>query len=359
MAVKKILIVEDEPNIAESLQEILEILDYQVSGIASSYNEAINLLETEEVNLVLLDIQLKGEKSGIDVAKTINERFRIPYVFTTAYTDSETVSLASELGPFGYIVKPYGMKDISPAIEIAISKHQSISEVIVKAKNKDKFYSMMAHDLRGPFGSILGITRMMNDNSNVFSKEKMNQYISLLNDSSENTFNLLENLLEWSCFQTGSLHFKPVSININSLINKAIETIKGMSDAKNIQLNNCCDIEEDIVLDINMMRTVLRNLITNSIKFTPSNGHIDINVKHERSNMVLTIEDNGVGMTEDTIAKVFSQTEKLSTLGTNSEKGTGLGLLIVKEFVDKHKGSIKVKSVLGKGSEFTISLPKQ
>ncbi len=125
----KILIVEDEQPIAESLQEILEILKHSVVGIASSHDEALHQLNTNEIDLVLLDIQLKGDKSGIDVAETINAKFNVPYIFTTAFADESTVKQASELGPYGYVVKPYGMKDIGPAIEVAFQNFQKAREI--------------------------------------------------------------------------------------------------------------------------------------------------------------------------------------------------------------------------------------
>lgn len=127
MANKKILVVEDDPEIAASLSDILELLHHEVAGIAASFDEAFNLLEKQEVDLVLLDIQLKGSKSGIDVAEKIGDK--LPYIFTTAFADEETVKKATELGPYGYIVKPYGMKDINPAIEVALSNFQNAQKI--------------------------------------------------------------------------------------------------------------------------------------------------------------------------------------------------------------------------------------
>ena len=124
-----ILIVEDEPSIAESLEEILEILEHTTVGIAPSYDNAIELLSNKKVDLVLLDIQLKGDKTGLDVAETINEKFEVPYIFTTAFADEKTIQLATELGPYGYIVKPYGIKDINPAIEIAFNNFQNAMKI--------------------------------------------------------------------------------------------------------------------------------------------------------------------------------------------------------------------------------------
>lgn len=123
-----ILVVEDDQNIAESLAEMLEILDHHVKGIASSYDEAISLLETKDIEIALIDIQLKGEQSGIDVAERIKNNFKIPFIFTTAFADKETIKLASEQSPYGYIVKPYGMKDINAGIEIAIQNHRNVKQ---------------------------------------------------------------------------------------------------------------------------------------------------------------------------------------------------------------------------------------
>lgn len=124
-----ILIVEDEASIAESLKEMLEVLEYNVTAVASSYKEAIDALVNKKIELVLLDIQLKGDKSGLDVAEMINNSNEIPYIFTTAYADKKTIELASELGPYGYIVKPYGIKDINPAIEVALSNFQNAKKI--------------------------------------------------------------------------------------------------------------------------------------------------------------------------------------------------------------------------------------
>lgn len=127
MAEKKILIVEDDPEIAVSLSDILELLNHEVVGIAASFDEAFSLMEKNDVDLILLDIQLKGDKTGIDVAERVGDR--LPYIFTTAFADEETVKKATELGPYGYIVKPYGMKDINPAIEVALRNFQNAKKI--------------------------------------------------------------------------------------------------------------------------------------------------------------------------------------------------------------------------------------
>lgn len=124
----RVLVVEDDPHIAESLTDMLEILDHEIQGVAESYDEAVNLLNQKDIDLALLDIQLKGEKSGIDLAEYIRSNQAVPFIFTTAYADNDTIKKAAEHSPYGYIVKPYGMKDINAGIEIAIQNHQSIGQ---------------------------------------------------------------------------------------------------------------------------------------------------------------------------------------------------------------------------------------
>ncbi|MEM9340587.1 MAG: response regulator [Bacteroidota bacterium] len=137
----KILIVEDDPQIAESLSDMLEILKHEVAGIAESYDDALAKLQKEDVDLALLDIQLKGEKSGIDIAEKIKSDFKLPFIFTTAYADKETIKKASEHSPYGYIVKPYGMKDIDAGIEVAIHNHKSFTEESKDGEERGVFNS--------------------------------------------------------------------------------------------------------------------------------------------------------------------------------------------------------------------------
>lgn len=143
MGLHKILIVEDDEQIAESLSDMLEILDHEVVGIASSYDEAVKMLEEKDVDLALLDIQINGEKSGIDVAEKIKAGFQLPFIFTTAFADKETIKKASEHSPYGYIVKPYGMKDINAGIEIAIQNHKNLKELVSNSGSGDEQSAVM------------------------------------------------------------------------------------------------------------------------------------------------------------------------------------------------------------------------
>lgn len=234
-------------------------------------------------------------------------------------------------------------------------KNAKMSELIAA---KDKFHSIIAHDLRGPFNSVLGLTKIMADNAATISHDELKTYTGMLYSSCENTQKLLENLLQWSHIQTGGMKFKPEPLDLHSITKSNLELLKGMADNKKISLNNYCKEDTKLIADRNMVRTIIRNLTANAIKFTPEGGHIDVSCDWTDELASIVIADSGVGMSEMLIAKLFKIEEKVTSLGTNDEKGTGLGLLLVKEFVDKHNGSIKVESEIGNGSKFIVNIPR-
>ncbi len=222
---------------------------------------------------------------------------------------------------------------------------------------KDKFFRIVAHDLKSPFNAILGFTSTLLDNFNLYGQEEIKKYVKVIDNSAKNTYGLLENLLTWSQAQTGKTIYKPQSINVKKIIYKTIRQLEVVASAKNISI--IFDVNKDLSVyaDENMLNTVLRNLINNAIKFTPEDGRIEVNAIQNDANIVFVVKDNGVGMSEEIIDKLFKIEEKISTKGTNNESGTGLGLLLANEFIKKHNGSINVESELGKGSVFKIQLP--
>lgn len=222
---------------------------------------------------------------------------------------------------------------------------------------KDKFFNIIAHDLKSPFNSILGLSDILNTEFDTLSREEVERSIELIHDSGKKVYDLLENLLEWARSQTGNLEYNPENIQLKPLIKSVTDTLQINLGTKNISLK--LNIEDDIIAygDLNMLRTVFRNLISNAIKFTYRNGDISINARKLKSDIIVSIEDSGVGMADDQISDLFKLSKKSSTRGTEKEMGTGLGLILCKEFINKNNGSITVKSEPGKGSEFTVILP--
>ena len=248
---------------------------------------------------------------------------------------------------------------ISRAIERAIvdDERKKYTEKLQELNNaKDKFFSIISHDLKSPFNSILGFTEILKDQNNLLEDAEKEQIFNSLYSSTRNTYNLLNNLLQYSRFQAGLVEYDTQPINLAHAVKQNINILEGTALKKQIYLES--NVKEDIIVsgDAEMLNSILRNLINNAIKFTRESGEISISALVEREFVKIKIKDSGVGMSEDTLAKLFKMDSKKSTPGTNKEEGTGLGLMLVKEFVEKNGGQINVKSEIDKGSEFSFTL---
>jgi signal transduction histidine kinase len=248
---------------------------------------------------------------------------------------------------------------VSRAIERAIIEEERkiyLEKLQDLNKAKDKFFSIISHDLKSPFNSILGFTEILKEQDGFLENKEREQIFNSLYNSTRNIYNLLNNLLQYSRFQAGLVEFEQVSLNLWDAANENIEILKGNAFKKQIKIQ--CLINKDLIVlcDKEMLNSVFRNLINNAIKFTKEGGEIVMETKVENGYANIFIKDNGIGMDEKSLANLFKPDLKKSTPGTNMEEGTGLGLILVKEFIEKNEGQISVKSKPGKGSEFVFSL---
>lgn len=226
-------------------------------------------------------------------------------------------------------------------------------------KEKDKFFSIIAHDLKSPFSGFLGLTRLMAENLMDLSIKEVQEYSLNLQESASTLYKLLENLLEWSRMQRGLVSFNPEAIRIKSLIDENCEILKDRIKQKELTIINLLDEYLLVEGDLQMVNTVVRNILSNSVKFTPKNGRIEIGISDVKINGFKTIyiKDTGIGMDEVLLSKLFKVDEKVSRQGTESETSTGLGLILCKEFIEKHGGKIWAESKVGKGSTFMFTIP--
>lgn len=247
------------------------------------------------------------------------------------------------------------IRDITKRKNIEIELQNAVNELDELNSTKDKLFSIIAHDLRSPFSSILGFTELLVDKENILQHDESEKYLGLINSSAKNTLVLLDNLLNWAKSQTGQLIIIKEKIDIRSIIEETTDLLYSNSEIKNISMNISQAENIEIYADSNMLKAIFRNLISNAIKFTHSQGSIDIQSSIEDNMLEISVSDNGVGMDEKICEHLFGK--NLSTKGTEGESGSGLGLLICKEFIEKHGGQISVQSELGKGSKFTFTLP--
>ena len=223
---------------------------------------------------------------------------------------------------------------------------------------KNKFFSIIAHDMLSPFNAILGVSRiLLEDHTEINNKERHYLIEAVLN-SSESAYELFENLLEWSKTQTDNIILHPKTYDINLLLSGPISYIKNSAKEKNIEIINTVNTVFTLFVDIDMLRTILRNLNSNAVKFTPEGGKITIGAWQTETETFFSVGDSGVGMSIEKQKIIFDITKKTNTLGTNRERGTGLGLILCKEFVEKHGGKLWVESEVNKGSKFIFNIPK-
>jgi PAS domain S-box-containing protein len=252
--------------------------------------------------------------------------------------------------------------------KIADAEIQRINNELREANAaKDKFFSIIAHDLKSPFNSILGFSEMLKDDVLNLRIDEIKHYANLIHSSAHQAYLLLENLLEWARMQQGRISFSPRSVILDQLISDEFQVLNNNATLKKISL--ICDIPKKmiVVADENMLSNIIRNLVSNAIKFTPKEGFIKVSAGAHDGFVHISVSDNGIGIKPEAIEKLFKIETSFTTRGTENEKGTGLGLLLCKEFIEKHGGKIWVESGpdsppdsyrgKGKGSKFTFTIP--
>ena len=235
-------------------------------------------------------------------------------------------------------------------------KHKN-SELQRLSEDKDILMSILAHDLITPFNSMLGFLDLLSENLREYDVNTLENYISIVNNSAKGAFNLLNDILLWTRSQSGAIPFKPKIFNLKSSIEEVTEFLKPNANTKNITINIDESDKTVVFADVDMLNTILRNLISNAIKFTDSGGIVNISSERTESDILVTISDNGIGIAPNILPRLFDTTKLYSTRGTANEKGTGFGLMLCKKFVEEHGGEIWAESELSKGSKFKFTLP--
>ena len=239
------------------------------------------------------------------------------------------------------------------AIELTNTNHK-LQELNT---TKDKFFSIIGHDLRNPFNNIISLSKMLDSGTVMNKPEFLQKNIQVIQRSAENAYNLLDNLLNWARSQTGIMSFHHEKIPLQLIINNAFEATMTMAQKKQITITIIAGENHMVMADANMINTVLRNMMTNAIKFTAAGGNITLQTEIVQNKARILVKDDGIGIESQRIANLFNITERNSQPGTNNEPGTGLGLILCKEFIEKHGEDIMIESIENKGSVFSFTLP--
>lgn len=245
---------------------------------------------------------------------------------------------------------------IGSCYDITENKNNELKLIELNA-TKDKFFSIIAHDLKNPINSILGFSEHLIEKVNEKDYEQIGEFADIVRQSTNRALDLLMNLMVWAQSQSGRMEYNPAYFEIETIVNEAILLMKGNAEQKSIIILNKLSSGILVYADKAMLSTVLRNLISNAIKFTQPNGKITVTSVVQQNELTISVIDTGVGITKERINKLFKISEVYSTQGTQKEEGTGLGLILCKEFIEKNKGKIWAESLIGTGTTFYFSLP--
>ncbi len=361
----RILIVDDVSQNIQIVANILKAEGYQMT-YAQSGKAALAKAWSHNFDLILLDIMMP-EMNGFEVCiklKQYPETKDIPVIFLTAKSDTESIVKGFKVGATDYVTKPFNRMELVARVRTHLALRESQKALQTSEEHlreavaaKDKFFSIIAHDLRSPFHNLFHLHEFLEDDIDTFDREQLVEFFKSLCENATRTFNLLENLLSWAKTQTGSVKFAPVSFSVSGLAKNIAKLLKSSADEKNITLTS--GIDEDITAygDTDMISMILRNLVTNAIKFTPKHGKITIDGEKKDNHVEITVADTGMGISEENIRKLFRIDIQFSSFGTQEERGSGLGLILCKEFAEKNSGKIWVESEVSKGSRFKFTLP--
>jgi len=361
----KILIVDDVVSNVLLLKILLTNEKFQVLT-ANNGKVCIEVAKREHPDLILLDVMMP-ELNGFDTAvimKQDKEVMDIPIIFLTALHNTQDLVKGFKSGASDFLTKPFNKEELLMRVMHQISLvaarrliQKQYEELKATINNRDKMYSVIAHDLRSPMASIrMTLNLLVNVLSPDVIGKEMFELIDNANKETEETHDLLDNLLKWTKSQTGTLHVAFQEFELNDVVPGAIDIFTMIAQSKNIKLNLDLGTENmEVRADKDILNTVIRNFMSNAVKFSNEGSSIDIKVSREGDFAKIAVCDHGVGISQDRIDTLFSA--GTTTAGTRNEEGSGLGLQLCKDFAVKNGGDVMVESVLGEGSTFSVLVP--
>jgi len=371
----KALLVEDNPGDVLLMEEMLENsphYNFEIQS-TSTLSETIEVLKITNFDIVLLDLGLPDSVGLEAVESLVKLNIEVPIVVVTGLDDEGKGREAIKTGAQSYVIKgkinsESIVNTISHAIErfnILQKLRKNESSLVEKNKllldanhSKEKLISIISHDLRGPIGGLVSLLEVLSENFDYLEDDKKKYYLNSGISSGKNILELAEDLLSWARSQSNHKIAKPEILKLESVVKEALRPLQDLADKKEIDIILLLPEKHIMYADRNMMFTVMRNLLSNAIKFTRVYGTIKIRSKLLNDNSILiTIEDNGIGIAEENISKIFNINDVFTTRGTENEKGSGFGLILCKEFIETNNGTIHIESVVKKGTKISVRLP--
>lgn len=357
-----VLIVDDVPTNVMLVQAILKKEGYTLLTTDSGA-KALRLAQDKHPNLILLDIMMP-EMDGYEVLQHLKsnpDTNDIPVIIMSALSDMQSIVKGYQLGATEYVTKPFQREEL---VKRVAHRYELFSIKRIKQElentieSRDTLYSVIAHDLRSPLGSLKMMNNailMMVDKSQI--SNEVYEMLQMMNKTSEEIFLLLDNLLKWAKNRLNKQSIYKQPVDINSIIDSTAEIFVPMATQKGITISvQNMDNELMGVVDIDMLKTIVRNILSNAIKFSYDKGVITVSSRVEEEFVIVSIKDSGKGIKKEDQDKLLKQNTHFTSYGTNNEKGSGLGLMLCKDFVELHGGKLWFESEEGKGTTFFFSL---
>ncbi len=360
------LIVDDNPQNLMVLGSILQKEGFKIAA-AKDGKAAVELAHKVNPDMILMDIMMP-EMDGYQATKILKseERYQnVPIIFLSAKTEAEDIVEGFSAGGADYITKPFKKLELLIRVRhhLALRRSRQIIEEQTETLRKiiatrDKLFSIIAHDLRNPLVNIKMLITGLQQSKINLSPEKSERMMMLFSKSVDETYSMLENLLEWARSQRGTINHNPAPFSVKMAITEVTNLFEEPLKRKGLELKITIAEDFNVYADKNLFTTTLRNLISNSVKFTPT-GFIEVQASPGEMVATIKVIDTGLGISSENIGKLFKETEHFSTYGTSNEKGSGLGLNLCKDFAEKNGGTIGVESEEGKGSTFWFTVPHE
>jgi len=373
-----ILIIDDNPTNLGVLAGYLEDFGF-TTLVARDGESGIDKAEYAQPDVILLDVMMPGI-NGFEACRRLKENEEtkeIPVIFMTALAQTEHKVHGFRMGAVDYVTKPLNQEEVLARVNTHI-KIRNLTKQLQTANNqliklnadKDKFFSIVAHDLKGPFLPLLGNAELLASMATNLSPAEVAKMSNTIHRSAERVLDLLNNLLQWSRLQMGRMEYNPLTLEMSQIIDSTLTLLKENAKKKNISLNNQITTPIHVRGDIYMVDTIIRNLVSNALKFTHKGGNVSISAELRKvdalhasailaqpSFVEFSIADTGVGIKPEYLETLFDIGTHHSTLGTAQEQGTGLGLIMCREMVQRNGGKLWAESEVGQGSTFKFTLP--
>ncbi|WP_297327897.1 response regulator [uncultured Bacteroides sp.] len=362
----KILIVDDVLSNVLLLKVLLTNENFTIAT-ANNGQQALEQVDKESPDLILLDVMMP-DMSGFEVAQRLKENpntAEIPIIFLTALNSTTDIVQGFQVGANDFISKPFNKEELIirvshqvslvAAKRLILSKTEELERTIAA---RDKLYSVIAHDLRSPMGSIKMVLNMLILNLPIEKiGHEMYDLLTQANQTTEDVFALLDNLLKWTKSQIGKMNVVFQDVNLVEVVDSVIEIFKMVASVKKVAIRVETPKQMFVYADIDMLKTVIRNLLSNALKFSHEGSEIILRIEQTDDKVVVSVQDYGCGISEEGQQKLLHADTHFSTYGTNNEEGSGLGLLLCQDFVLKNNGKLWFTSQEGEGTTFSFSLP--